>query len=145
MALGDTTFRSKMVDNVPTKPDSADTGPRAALQTNVDVPFTDYASQNNHPFAVDYYQLGNTWEDPDGGFYKEVSIIDGYLKSLVDQGEISNTVEAVREKLKSIERLNDIKKEHRTTYKIAATAAYIKFIQETDDIKNKMKKYGYSQ
>ena len=143
MAVGDVNFRSK-VETTTTAPVTADNGPRIASQSKIEVPFTDYSKENNHPFAVDYYQLGDTWEDPDGGFYKEVSIIDGYMKNLIDKGEINNSVDAVKAKIKSIEKLNNITKEQRTSYKVSATAAYIKFLQETDSIKNNISKYGHT-
>lgn len=143
MAIGDVTFRTKQEGSqIPVKPDSADLGPHTASESQVEVPFTDYIQEHGHPLAVDYYQLGDTWEDPQGGFYKEVSIIDGYMKDLINRGEIANTTEAVKERIKQIEKINNLDKSQRTTMKIATVSAYIKFLQETDGVKNSMKKYG---
>ena len=40
----------------------------ASPSSEVETPFTDYHSQNGRPFLVDYFNLGEYWNDPAGGF-----------------------------------------------------------------------------
>jgi hypothetical protein len=141
--MSDTIFRSAVEStNTPPPADKAVSGPQTASPTTVEVPFNDYLRENSHPFSVDYFQLGDTWQDPDGGFYKEVSTIEGYLKGEIDSGELANSTAAVKEKMKQIEKLINLNKEERTTIKIATIAAYMKFLDETKQVKNNVRKYG---
>lgn len=112
--------------------------------TTVEPPFTEYEKINKHPYLVDHFKLGDTWQDKLGGFGDEVSSIEGYFKEKIQQGEIRNDVESVREKLKSIYKLCGIDKTERTTMQIEKLAAYIEFLRKTDHIKTNYLKYGRS-
>lgn len=129
------------------KPQEADatpvvkSGPTPSV-TNVEVPYTDYESQKAHPFMVDYFKLGDTWNSPTGGFPEEISYLENYMRELVNSGDIANSVTAVQNKLKEMEKANNLTKEERTVVKIETLAAYAKFMSKKNDIKNYIRRYG---
>lgn len=110
---------------------------------SVEPPFTDYEKEKSKPFTVEYYQLGDTWKDPDGGFYKEVSLIEDYFKEQIKSGEIANTVSAVKSRIKEIEKVIHLNNEERPIMKISLTAAYLKFLTESNQIKSNIRHYGH--
>lgn len=110
---------------------------------NVEVPYTDYQKVNGKPYTVDHFQLGNTWDDPDGGFEPEVMIIENYLKEKIRNGELANTKSAVKNELKQLERMNNLKNEERVVIKLGTLASFIKFLNETKQLNYNYRKYGY--
>lgn len=140
--MAETVFREKT--EVETKPEVSPEGkePTRGTEVKEEVPYLDYEKEHNHPHSVDYFQLGDTWEDPVGGFPEEISVIEEYLEKKIKEGEIANSVSAIREKLKSIEKMTNLKKEERPLVKIETMAAYIKFLMETDKIKYNLRRYG---
>lgn len=111
-------------------------------ETKVSPPFKDYVSQYNHPYTVDYFGLGDTWEQKEGGFGKEVSIIESFIESEIDKGEIPNNIEAVKDVLKKLEKMTGIDKNERPLMKIETLAAYVEFLMKCDKIKFNIKRYG---
>jgi len=111
-------------------------------ESDVEVPFTEYQKQHHKPFVADHFKLGDRWADEIGGFNTEVTSIEGYFKDKIEKGEMVNTTEAVREKLKGIYKLCNIDKTERTTMQIEKLAAYIDFLRKTDDIKLNHHKYS---
>lgn len=111
-------------------------------ETKVVPPFKDYVSQYNHPYTVDYFGLGDTWEQKEGGFGKEVSIIESFIESEIDKGEIPNNIEAVKDVLKKLEKMTGIDKNERPLMKIETLAAYVEFLMKCDKIKFNIKRYG---
>lgn len=144
--MSDVVFRSQVQsgDSNPPPVDKADVGPRTAPETKIEVPYTDYVNEYHRPFIVDYYQLGNSWEDPDGGFYREVNNIENYLRNQIEKGELANTLIAVKEKMKKLEKINGLDKTAGTNLKISVVSAFVKFLQETRDVKNALRKYGHN-
>ena len=116
--------------------------PTRGTEIQVEVPYLDYEKEHNHPHSVDYFKLGDTWDDPAGGFPEEISVIEEYLQDRIKKGEIANSTKAVKQELKKLERLNNTNKEERTVVKIGVLTAYIKFLMETDNIKINLRKYG---
>lgn len=139
----DTVFRTKSESTI-NQPvvDKASTEPHVASQAHVEPPFMDYKMEFNHPYTVDHYELGQYWEDPEGGFTEEVSLIESYLQGQVERGEIANSVSAVKDRLKEIEKVTNMTKEERKVLKVATVASYVKFLMETDDVKSSLRKYG---
>lgn len=144
--MADTAFRTKA--EVETEPEvspevkeptrSGDESPRE------EVPYLDYETQHNHPFSVDYFELGDRWDDPNGGFPKEVSVIEEYIEKKIRSGDIANTVKAVREELRGLEKINGIKKEERLVIKVDTIAAYCEFLMKTDETKYNVRRYGHN-
>lgn len=107
-----------------------------------EVPYLDYQSAHAKPYTVEYFGLGDTWRDPDGGYPKEIELLEGYIKSKIDSGELPNSVKAVGNRIREIEKVNNLKNEERAVVKIGVITAYVKFLMETDGIKGNLKRYG---
>lgn len=142
--MTDTVFRSRLDESTPEVLPNASTGPHTASQVQIEVPFTDYKLDKGHPFSVDHYDLGQTWDDPDGGFEKEVSVIESYLNKLIERGEIANNQKSVKMRLKEVEKTIGIRGDERTVVRVGMVASYLRFLNETDEIKNTMRKYDRS-
>lgn len=118
-------------------------GDGAGVQVaDVDVPYTEYAHENNHPYIVDHFKLGDTWQDKMGGFKDEVDLIEEYFKKEIDSGNLQNNIDAVQSEMKKIYKLCNIDKNERTTMQIEKMAAYIDFLNKVEGIRSNYKKYG---
>ena len=138
----DTTFRNRVESKVEEAPKAPDTSTTHSIDLGVDVPFLDYEQSYKHPIAVDYFELGDRWEE---GFSNEVSIINSYLKEKVEKGDINNSISAAKKELKSLEKINNIKDEERSVIRIGILSAYVKFLMESDGVKRNYRKYGTNQ
>ena len=107
-----------------------------------EVPYLDYEREHNHPYSVDYFELGDTWKDPKSGFPEEVSLIESYVESQINSGEIPNSVTAIKDMIKGMEKMNNLNKEERPVVKIEVLTAYIKFLMEKAEIKKSVSRYG---
>ena len=112
----------------------AKTGPVSFNIDGVELPFTDYSTQNGHSYLVDYYKLGDNYEV----FSDELNTIDSFIEGKIKSGDIANSKKAVDREIKIIEKLNNIKDEEREVVRIGVLAEYIKFLNSTKNIK----KYG---
>jgi len=140
--MPETVFREKT--EVSTKPEVLPKGkePTRGAEAKVEVPYLDYEREHSHPHSVDYFGLGDTWEDPAGGFPEEISVIEEYLQDRINKGELANSILAVKGELKRLEKINNMGKEERAVVKIGVLTAYIKFLMETDKIKINLRRYG---
>jgi len=111
---------------------------------DVEPPFTDYEKINKHPYLVDHFKLGDTWQDAFGGFDSEIRTIESYFKDKITNGEMKNDITSVKDKLKSIYKMCGIDPTERTTMQIEKLSAYIEFLKKTDNIKLNHQKYGRS-
>lgn len=140
---GETTFRTASTPVADTGTTTIQAKPEQAVSTTaVEVPFTDYARENAKPFSVEYFGLGDTWNEPTGGFPKEIETIENYFADRIADGEMANSVSAVKDRLKEILKITNMSKEERAVIKIETIAAYIKFLKEGADIKRSIKRYG---
>jgi hypothetical protein len=112
---------------------------------NVEVPYMDYEQTHSHPYSVDYFKLGDTWEDPAGGFPKEINLIETYIKGKIDSGEIANSVTAIRDLIKHMEKFNNLNKEERSVVKIEVLSNYVEFMMKNDKVKSNLRRYNYGQ
>lgn len=96
----------------------------------------------NSPYLSKYYDVENVWSDPSAGFKEDFEFINGYFKEKINKGEMADTIEAVKDKMKWIEKLANIDKNERTVMKIEKTKAFIRFLKETDQIKVNGTKYA---
>lgn len=136
--------------DTPARQISEDTADRAQVTasnqaknvTEVEPPYLDYMNDNAKPYVADHYRLGDNWDDPYGGFPVEISTIEGYLRGRIQNGEIANSTSAVKEELKKLEKMTNVSKEERPLIKIETLAAYVRFLQKTNDIKSNLRKYG---
>lgn len=140
--MGDTTFRTKSEAKVSPEVVPAGKEPNRGTEVAEEVPYLDYERENNHPHSVDYFGLGDTWEDPAGGFPEEISLIEEYLADQISKGELANSTKAVKRELRRLEKINNVNNEERPIVKIETLAAYIRFLMETDKIKFNLRRYG---
>ena len=111
-------------------------------EVDVQVPYLDYEDSAGHPYIVEYFNLGDSWSDPIGGFPKELGIIEDYIQEKVDSREIANSVGAIKDLLKGLEKMTNVSKEERSLIKVETIAAYVEFLMKTDTIKHNLRKYG---
>lgn len=107
----------------------------------IEPPFTEYEKIHKYPFLVDYYKLGDSWQEKLGGFEKEISVIESYFRDKIEQGQMRNETNIVKEELNKMYKLNKIDKSERTTMQIEKLAAYIEFLRRTDKIE--LDRYRY--
>lgn len=129
-------FRSKAPDPTPEKPAEykKDVPVGGEAPDTSGVPFTEYRTMNAQPFLVEYFDLGDSWQEKMGGFEKEVDLIEGYFKDKIEQGSMKNETDVVKDEIKKIYKLTKIDKSERTTMQIEKLAAYIEFLKRTDKI-----------
>jgi hypothetical protein len=73
-----------------------------------------------------------------------VKEIEDYFADKISSGDIENSIDAVKDRLKEILKITNMSKEGRNLIKVETVAAYIKFLRETDDIRQSVKRYGSS-
>ena len=105
---------------------------------NVEPPYLDYTKVHSHPFLVDHLQLGDRWEER---FSSEVGLVENYLQRQIENGELSNSLTAVKNEIKRLEKINNISKEERPVMKAGILSAYVKFLMEADKVKYNIRKY----
>jgi len=142
--MADTTFRQKVtVEETPEVSPKGKETTRGEEGERQEVPYLEYEREHYHPFSVDYFKIGETWDDPKGGFPEEIAIIEEYFQNKIETGEIANDLETVKKELKRMEKLTNVKDEPRAVVKIETLAAYIKFLMDTDKIKINLRRYGH--
>ncbi len=143
--MSDTVFRSK-VESAPVAEQKAPADKSVPIGTStVEPPFTEYEKENHHPYLVDHYELGSLWNQGDmysDAFVPEVETINTYLTHMIEKGEINNTLESVKNELKRIEKINNIRPDQRKAMRLGIVAEYVKFILKSEDIKRDSGKYG---
>lgn len=118
-----------------------DPKPSIRAETTVEPPYSEYESKKGQPFSVDYFELGNYWNE--GELYNaEVKTIETYMDHLVKTGEINNTIEAVKAKMKSIEKMIHSDPTDRKANRVALVAAHFEFLSKADEIKRNSAKFG---
>jgi len=136
--MSDSTFRARITPSAATTSRIEEANKQTlkksdstANSTEIEVPYTEYKSQNGKPYIVDHYQIGDTWQDSDGGFKVEINTIDTYLREKIESGIMENSIPAIKEAIKKIEKACGVNKEDRTVNKIAKVSAYAEFLLKT--------------
>jgi hypothetical protein len=135
----DTVFRSP-VEPSPVKEVEISKPQPDVHESTIEGPYTDYEKQHNHPYVVDHFDLGSMW-NIDGVYTDEVKTIEGYLSHQINLG-MANDKKAVQETLKKLEKMAGIEKTDRTVVKVGKLSSYVKFLNETENIKTNTIKYG---
>ena len=136
----DTVFRtpSKAVEVAPEiMPERADSKPSVESDS-----FLGYEMETHQPYLSEYFDVRETWNEPLAGFKEDFEVINSYFKDKINKGEMVDTVEAVKDKLKWIEKMANIDKTERTVMKIEKIKAFVKFLKETDNININGAKYA---
>jgi hypothetical protein len=139
--MSDTVFRTSIEPQKTTTPITGKGDGSTTLQTEVEPPFTSYEGDKGKPFLVDHYELGRYWSES-GQFEGEVSTINTYINHLINTGEIGDNLNAVKNTLKGIEKMINLKADSRTSSRIGQVAAYCEFLIKADHIKKESAKYG---
>lgn len=122
----------------PSKPVSRD---QTGVPSEVEAPYSEYEAKKGKPFSVDYFDLGNYWDH--GELYQaEVKTIQTYLDHLVKSGEVNNTLEAVRAKMRSVEKMIHSDPTDRKANRVALMAAHFEFLAKADGIKKDSARLG---
>lgn len=144
--MSDNSYRTSVSqDTTPAQEQVAQPEKGSVSEVTVEPPFTSYEIDKGKPFLVDHYELGSLWNETDmysNGYKDEVTSINTYLEHLINTGELNNTLESVRGKLKSIEKMINIPKDARTAVRVGQVAAYVDFLLKSDNIKKDSAKYG---
>lgn len=109
---------------------------------NIEVPYLDYEKSSGKPFIAEYFNLGDRWNDREGGFPEEVRVIEDYIKEKINSGESANSISAAKSILKGIEKLNNLTNEERSVVKIEIIKNYIEFMNKKGELMSNLKKYG---
>lgn len=139
--MSDNTFRTQ------SEPTKESPEPKAQPLTTgddveVEVPYLDYMSQYARPFMVDNYELGSHWDDPEGGFPQEVEAIEGYIKGKILDGEIGNSIQDVKNLVKTMEKTNNLTKESRSVVKLEILSNYVEFMTKNDNLRSRLRRYS---
>lgn len=111
------------------------------VSTEVEAPYSEYEAKHGKPYSVDYFDLGSYWDHADL-YTKEIGTIQTYIDHLVHTGQVNNTLEAVRAKLKSVEKMIHSDPTDRKANRVALMAAHFEFLAKADEIKKNSARYG---
>lgn len=109
---------------------------------NIEVPYTEYESSKGHPYIVDHFSLGDTWDDPQGGFPHEISVIGEYINRKIESGEVANSVKAIQNVLKEMEKFNNLKGEERSVVKLEVLSHYVEFLMKNEKTRANLRRYS---
>jgi len=143
--MPDTVFRTQAPEPAPEAPKAKEPGDTKVPGGLVDIesPYLDYEAINGQPYLVEHYKLGDTWQEPVGGFPEELSVIQDYVENEIKTGKMGNDVTSVKNLLKKAEKMTNTKEETRLTVKLPIIAAYMKFLMEEDKIKFNAQRYAH--
>lgn len=146
--MSSTIFRSGVAEPSP-QPETPQAPKETAipvLESSVEAPFTDYEKTTGKPFVLEHYGLGTLVNRGDiydsSAFSSEVQNINSYLNHQIEKGEVSNTVDGVKNELKRIEKLINVKSDARASMRIQLVAEYAAFLLKSEGIKRASFKYG---
>lgn len=110
------------------------------LTTDVEPPYLDYSKQKGHSYILDHFNLGEEVYDS-RVFETEVETLEGYLEHQINKGELNNTIEAVKNEIKRIEKLSNAKQDANEIMRLDLVSEYAKFILASENIKLQHAKY----
>lgn len=138
---GSSIFRGRVE---PAGPDQFPAGPTSrslSYSTKAVAPYSSYEQSHGRNFFADYFGLGDTWKETEGGFSQEVATLEKYFDHLIQTAEIPDSVTAVEAELKKMARLTDMTKEERAVVKVGTLAGYAEFLLKTEGIKADLSKH----
>jgi hypothetical protein len=139
--MADSVFRTRVEPDKEPEVHAKETS--SGTVTHVEPPYTDYETEHGKPYSAEYFQLGDTWNDPNGGFAPELSLIEEFVSDRIRKGELPNNVKAVKEAIKKMEKVTNLSEYDAPIKKIEILSAYIKFLMTTDKIKFNIQRYGH--
>jgi hypothetical protein len=133
------------IEEVPDLPPQVE--PKTPIRTSeegskIEVPYTDYEQQTNHPYLVDHFKLGDKWDDPQGGFPNEVRLIESYIQDKIKSGEVANSIKAIQGVIKDMEKFNNLKGEERAVVKLEVLSHYVEFLMKNERTRANLRRYN---
>lgn len=110
--------------------------------SKVEGPYTNYEQAHGYPYIVDHFKLGDSWAETQGGFPKEVSLIEEYITNKINSGDMPDNVDSIKDMIKKIEKVTNLDKNERPVVKVETIAAYVEFLMKADKIKFNLRRYG---
>jgi hypothetical protein len=98
---------------------------QSVVHNEADVPYTSYESSHDHPFPVEYFELGEYW-NVDKGYTTEVREIEDFLRTRIKEKKITNSLSAMKEYLKDLELTCNVKGYDPVSTRLAKIREYIK-------------------
>lgn len=142
--MADTVFRSQETTTA-TEPAREMTGAKpvdTGDETAIEVPYLDYESTHPQPFLAEYFRLGDTWNDPIGGFPHEIEAMSKYIENKIKTGEIANSQKAVKNLIKGMEKINNLHHEERSVIRIEVLRNYMEFLAKNEGVRRNANIYG---
>jgi hypothetical protein len=100
-------------------------------QTTVEAPFTEYRNVNKLPLTADYIDAKLTWDE--AYMVDDVMKIEDYLTTLVNTGELENSVKSAKNKLKDLEKMAGIDKLESKAQKLIKLATFVEYLQKLEE------------
>lgn len=96
--------------------------------------FITYSLDHDIPFVADYYGVSDMLGYKDLPYKAEVDAIDDYLVNEVKSKRLDNTTEAVKARLKQLEKIAGIQNHLPTSQRTKTLAAYVNFLNTVEAI-----------
>lgn len=93
-----------------------------------------YSLDHDVPFIADYYGIGPMLQYKDLDYKAEVDAIDNYLVEEVKSKRLENNTEAVKKRLKQLEKVAGIRDLEPTSQRVKKLAAYADYLKKLSDI-----------
>ena len=139
--MTDATFRTQNVTPKNVEFKQPDEDRVSSISTEAEVPYLDYEANSSMPYTADYYDLGEYWNV----YNKELGIIEGYFQNKVKTGELANHTDTIKNEIKNMEKMLNLKDEPRKAVKIGVLTEHIKFLMGVKAVKENSTKYGSSK
>ena len=96
--------------------------------------YLSYGLDHDVPFLGDYFGIGPVLEYNDAEYKPEIDALDDYLVKEIKAKRLDNTTDAVKSRLKQLERMAGLKDFIPTPQRVKTLAAYAKYLSELDAI-----------
>lgn len=124
---GGSTFRTASVAApASTEVSSAPADATQTADTHESSLFATYELDQKRPFMADYFEVGNVW-DKEETLGRDLKEIEGYIRTQVEAEKVDNSIKAVKEYVKELERKAGLSRYESTSQRIQKILAYIDF------------------
>lgn len=96
--------------------------------------FMTYSLDHDVPFVADYYGIGNMLAYKDLSYKQEVDTIDNYLVDEVKSKRLDNNTNAIKTRLKQLEKIAGIDSLAPTSIRVKQLAAYAEYMKKLSDL-----------
>lgn len=93
--------------------------------------FATYEADQKRPFMADYFEVPQVW-DKEPGMSRDIKEIEGYIRQQVSDKKIDNSIKAVKEFVKELERKAGLSRYESTPQRIVKLLAYLDFRKVVD-------------